>query len=75
MNKPDGLVLAGIYEVRGGRVLICVEMWFSAKGLHKAVFYEPATNRKNEATPQEVDEMFKKGTMAIKSVETGRKVW
>ena len=75
MRKPDGLVIAGIYEVQGERTLICVGMWFGAEGLEKAEFYEPGTNKKNELTSDEIAQMFEKGTMTIKSVETGRKVW
>lgn len=72
MRKPDGLALAGIYEIQGGRTWICTHMEFCATGLYKAGFYEPATNQYNEASREELEKMFEKGAIALKSFTRGR---
>ena len=72
LRKPDGLCLAGIYEIQGGRTWICTHMEFCAEGLYKAGFYEPASNQYNEASGAELQSMFEKRMITLKTFSRGR---
>lgn len=72
LRKPDGLVIAGIYEVQGERTWICTHMEFGADGLTKAGFYEPDKNQYNEASRDELEKMFEKDMIALKPFMRGR---
>lgn len=77
--KPDGIRLAGVYEIlsrdQPPRTVICESLEWDATGFTKISFYEPGTNLINECTIHEVAKMIESGVLQIKSVKHGRKVW
>ena len=77
-KKPEGIMLAGIYEITSPnnetRTVVCTGIEWNSDGITKITFYEPARDRLNDCTAEEVSQMIGKGMFQIKSVKYGRKL-
>ena len=69
--KPNGICQASIHDWNG-RKMVCVEMWFSEKGLEKVAFWEPSTDKINHVNYDEVVRAINGGTLVLHQPGKGR---
>lgn len=78
MRKPDGLYVGGVYRMNAAnaapRPLVCLRLWFSGEGFHYCELYEPATDKVNELTADEITRAMDSGQITLHQPETGKRV-
>jgi len=69
--KPDGICMSSIHKW-DGRIMVCVEIWFSGLGLEKVAFYEPGVDKIHHASYDEIISMMKEKKLVIHQPARGR---
>lgn len=71
-SRLDDVHIGSIHRLEGERTLICTSMCWGSGRADKVVFYEPATDKLNECSVDEVARMIELKQLVLHAPQKGR---
>jgi hypothetical protein len=72
-NWLDDICLASLHKMYD-RIVICTGICWESGEITKVELYEPATDKVNQCTYKEIEDMVRSNKLVLHTPQTGRKV-